>query len=43
MKEERMNFINTIKLRAKNNIKKIVLPEASYIRKIEDDHTALKE
>ena len=38
-----MNFINTIKLRAKNNIKKIVLPEASDIRIIEAAATALKE
>lgn len=38
-----MNFIDTIKQRAKNNIKKIVLPEASDIRTIEAAATALKE
>lgn len=38
-----MNFIDGIKLRAKQDIKKIVLPEASDIRTIKAAATALKE
>ncbi len=38
-----MNFIETIKERARNNIKKIVLPEASDLRTIKAAEIALKE
>ena len=38
-----MNFIDTIKQRAKENIKKVVLPEASDIRTIKAADTVLKE
>ncbi len=38
-----MNFIDTIKQRAKKDIKKIVLPEASDIRTIKATATVLKE
>lgn len=38
-----MNFIETIKERAKKNVKKIVLPEASDIRTIKAAATALNE
>jgi len=43
MEEKIMNFIDTIKQRAKKDIKKIVLPEASDIRTIKATATVLKE
>ena len=42
-KREKMNFIETIKERARQEIKTIVLPEAEDIRTLKATEVALKE